>query len=455
MAHIKDYRKIHLIGVGGCSMNGIAQLLQARGYQVQGSDKAESPFTARLKELGIPVTIGQKAENIDGAELVIYSAAIKPDNPERKAAREKGIPELERSVALGQLTESYASVVGVAGCHGKTTITSMLARIAEKSALDASVHIGGFVDFLQGGTRIGKTDLFITEACEYVESFLTLHPTVVVLNNIDDDHLDYFKDIDHITDAFRKFASILPADGHFIACTDDFRVKALYAEFAGKVNGITYGLKDADFTPADIAFDAAGNASFTIMRRGEAIGRIALQIPGMHNIVNALAATATALTLGASFDDIAAGLAEFTLAKRRFEYYGERNGVKYYHDYAHHPAEVRAVLDAANRCPHGKIFVVFQCNSYTRAKTLFTKHVDCFALADEVLVPDIYPGRETDDGSVHARDMVKGILEAGSKAEYLATFENIRDYLDAHATAGDLVVTLGSGDVYLQTRKLL
>ena len=453
MPHISDHHCIHLIGIGGCSMNGIAQILYSRGYRVQGSDANESPFTERLKEIGIPVTIGHSANNLGDADLVIYSTAIKPDNPERVAARERGIPEIERYVALGQITEGYGSVVGVAGCHGKTTITSMLALIAEKSDMDASVHVGGYVDFLSSGTRIGAHDLFITEACEYVESFLTLKPTVAIINNIDDDHLDYFKDIDHITDAFRKFIALLPKDGWFIGCSDDPRVKGLLAEHKGKE--LSYGMKDANFTPGNIEFDDMGNSSFDVIRDGKTLGRIDLQIPGMHNIINSLAATATALTMDASFEDIASALGEFRLAKRRFEYYGERNGIKYFHDYAHHPAEVRAVLDAASRYPHNKLFVVFQCNSYTRAKTLFTKNVTCFAQADEVLVPDIYPGREKDDGSVHARDMTNGILEAGSKAVYLGTFEKIREYIDQHAKSGDMVVTLGSGDVYKQTRKLL
>ena len=224
MTHIEGHKKIHLIGIGGCSMNGLAQILRARGYQVQGSDSTTSPFTERLGELGIPVAIGQKAENIGDADLVVYSAAIKPDNPERAEARRRGIPELERSVALGQLTEGYKEVVGIAGCHGKTTITSMLAMISEKGGANATVHIGGFVDFLHGGTRIGSHDLFITEACEYVESFLTLRPTVALINNIDNDHLDYYKNMDNIVAAFRRFIGLLPENGVFIGCTDDSRV---------------------------------------------------------------------------------------------------------------------------------------------------------------------------------------------------------------------------------------
>ncbi|MDO5110829.1 MAG: UDP-N-acetylmuramate--L-alanine ligase [Clostridia bacterium] len=453
MAHIAEHKKIHLIGIGGCSMNGLAMILRARGYEVQGSDKAASPFTERLAQLGVPVMYTQAAENIGDADLVIYSAAIKPDNPERVAAKERGIPEMERSVALGEISEAYQEVVGIAGCHGKTTITSMLALISEKDALDATVHVGGFVDFLHGGTRVGSHALFITEACEYVESFLTLRPTVALINNIDDDHLDYYKDIDAITEAFVKFLALLPENGLFIGCSDDPRVRALLANHKGRT--LSYGMADADYTPANLCYDEEGAPAFDLMHGGESLGRLQLHVPGQHIVIDAMAAAVTALQLGAGMDTIAEALSEFRNTRRRFEFYGERGGVKVYHDYAHHPAEIRAALDAASRVPHGKLYCVFQCNSYTRAKTLFTQHVDCFANADTVLVPDIYPGREKDDGSVHARDMVAGINEGGGNAIYLGTFENIRDYLDANMQPGDLVITLGSGDVYVQTRKLL
>lgn len=453
MTHIEGHKKIHLIGIGGCSMNGLAQILRARGYQVQGSDSTTSPFTERLGELGIPVAIGQKAENIGDADLVVYSAAIKPDNPERAEARRRGIPELERSVALGQLTEGYKEVVGIAGCHGKTTITSMLAMISEKGGANATVHIGGFVDFLHGGTRIGSHDLFITEACEYVESFLTLRPTVALINNIDNDHLDYYKNMDNIVAAFRRFIGLLPENGVFIGCTDDSRVKRLFDDFRG--NKISYGMKDADYTPANLVYDGNGCPSFDLMFSGENLGRITLHIPGSHTVIDSMAAAAVSLYLGAEMHTVCSGLAAFRNTQRRFEFYGERDGIKIYHDYAHHPAEAAAALDAASRIPHRNIYCVFQCNSYTRAKTLFTDHVTCFNNATAVLVPDIYPGREKDDGTVHARDMVAGINAGGGNAIYLGTFEEIRKWLDAHAAPDDVVITLGSGDVYKQTKKLL
>ncbi|MDL2259025.1 UDP-N-acetylmuramate--L-alanine ligase [Eubacteriales bacterium OttesenSCG-928-K08] len=450
-------QKIFLIGIGGCSMNGLAQILAARGYSVSGSDRDSSPFTDTLIKMGIPVFIGHDAKHVEGAQLVIYSAAIKPDHVERAAARALGIPEMERSVALGEISAQYESVVGIAGCHGKTTITSMLASITLRGVTDATVHVGGNVDFLSGGTKVGNSGLFITEACEYVESFLTLRPTTVLISNIDDDHLDYYADIGEIVEAFRKFLRLLPADGLFIGCIDDQHVRSLLSAPDKAKRTISYGFdKDAAYRPINLEFDERGFASFDLAHRGTKLAHIKLNIPGKHNVLNAVGAAVVALELGESVDDIAMGLEAYTLTARRFEKYGENNGVSIYHDYAHHPAEVRAVLDAAARVSQGKLWCVFQCNSFTRAKTLFSRNVTCFLQANEVLVPNIFPGREVDDGSVHARDMVNGInMAQPGKAKYIPTFEEIREYLDEHAQPGDLVLTLGSGDVYKQTNKLL
>ena len=453
MAHIDDAKRIHLIGIGGCSMNGLALILKSQGHEVTGSDRERTQFTDALDHEGIRYSIGHTGEYVDGAELIVYSAAIKPDNPERVLAREKGIPELERSVALGQISERYEQVVAIAGCHGKTTITSMLAIINAEAGTEATIHIGGYVEFMEGGVHVGNRDLFVTEACEYVESFLTLKPTVALINNIDDDHLDYYENIDAIVAAFERFLALLPNDGTFIACTDDARVKALADK--SDLRLVTYGLTGGDYTASDIVFDARGNAGFTVLHNEEAMGRVQLSVPGLHNVVNALGAIAVSDHFGVPFAVQAQALNAFVNTRRRFEYYGERNGVRVFHDYGHHPSEIRATLDAAKRVPHNKLYCVFQCNSYTRARTLFCSNVTCFTDADCVLVPDIYPGREKDMGIVHARDMVNAINEQSSNAVYVPTFEEIRLYLDEHAEAGDLVVTVGSGDVYRQTRKLL
>ena len=453
MGRIEKAKNIHLIGIGGCSMSGIARILAAQGYQVSGSDREPTQFTRTLDACGIPYHIGQKAENVEGADLVIYSAAIKETNPERAAAAERGIPQMERSEALGEISGHYAEVVAVAGCHGKTTITSMLALISRVAGLDATVHVGGYVDFLDGGVEIGGEGLFITEACEYVESFLTLRPTIALVSNIDNDHLDYYRDIDAIEDAFRKFLGLLPESGTVVACAEDERVMRIAQESGKRVR--TYGLGRGEFSAERIAFDEKGSGSFDLVRNGIVLGRVSLSVPGTHSILNAVGAYAVADLLGVDFEKYRTAMEAFSNTRRRFEFYGERNGVRIFHDYGHHPSEIAATMEAASHVPHGKLYCVFQCNSYTRAKTLFTGTVRCFEKADAVLVPDIYPGRETDDGTVHARDMVDAINRTTGNAVYLGTFEAIRTYLDEHAQPGDMVVTVGSGDVYRQTGKLL
>lgn len=453
MASLENARHIHLIGIGGCSMSGLARILKAQGHRVTGSDRERTQFTESLDAEGIQYSVGHTGEYLSDADLVIYSAAIKPDNPERALAVELRIPQLERSEALGLLSSRFKTVVAIAGCHGKTTITSMLAGVTEAANVDATIHIGGYVDALQGGVRVGGRDLFITEACEYVESFLTLSPTIALINNIDNDHLDYFRDIKHIVAAFEKFIARLPQNGTLVACADDPHVRKLLKRSTRRA--ITYGLTGGDYTAADITYDASGNPGFTVICCGKALGRVQLGVPGAHNIVNALGVMAVSVLLNIPFETYCAAMASFENTRRRFEYYGERNGIRVYHDYGHHPNEIRATLDAASRVPHKHLYCVFQCNSFTRARTLFTEDVTCFENADTVLVPDIYTGREKDTGLVHARDMVAGINASSRNAVYVPTFEEIRVWLDEHGEAGDLVVTVGSGDVYRQTRKLL
>ena len=435
-------------------MSGLAQICQQQGHQVSGSDRTASPFTKTLEKSGIPFTLEQKAENIHDIDLFVYSAAIKPDHPERAEAVRLGIPTLERSELLGKISSDYQDVLCVAGCHGKTTITSMLAAILIRAKLDPTVHVGGVVDFLDGGVHIGQSDLFVTEACEYVESYLTLNPTCIVLNNIDDDHLDYFRDIDHIVESFDHFIHLLPEDGVLIGNSDDFRVEKLL-EHNQSFTVLRYGLQSGDYTAENIRPNDREGVTFDVLHQGHPLFEIQLRVPGTHNVINALAAITAAMHYGAEPQAIIDALAEYTLTRRRFEYYGDVNGAKIYHDYAHHPNEIRACLQGARSLCKGKLYVVFQCNSYTRAKTLFCDHVDCFHDADEVLVPDIYPGRETDDGSVHATDMVKAIMNGGVCALYLPSFDDIRIDLHQRLHSGDFVVTLGSGDVYIQTNTLL
>lgn len=453
MITLEEAKRIHFVGIGGCSMSGIARILNAQGHIVTGSNRETTQFTDELEPEGITLYIGHKAEQVGDADLLVYSAAIKPDNVERVYAREHGIPEMERSVALGQLSARFRNVVAVAGCHGKTTITSMLAFLNETAGLNATVHVGGYVDLLGGGVHLGSGDLFITEACEYVRSFLTLRPSVAIVNNIDNDHLDCYGDIEHIIAAFDEFCRLVPQDGLILGCIDDEKVEKLLPTLDRPYQ--TYGLRRGDYHAENIAYDENGHPSFDLIDGGKTVGRVVLSVPGEHNIINAIAVYAAGKRLGAGFDAYAEAMHRFVNTKRRFELLGEKNGVKVYHDYGHHPNEIAATLQAATRVPHKRIFCVFQCNSYTRARTLFCENVTCFKNADVVLVPDIYPGREIDTGIVHARDMVAGINRETNNAVYLATFEEIAAYLDEHAEPGDIVITVGSGDVYRQSQKLL
>lgn len=451
----KDSR-IHFIGIGGCSMSGLARILKSQGYHVTGSDVKESAFVNTLRKDGIEVHIGHDAALVDGAGAIVYTAAIKPTNPEFARAMELGLPMIERSVLLGQISRAYENVVCVSGCHGKTTITSMLALISEDTALGATVHVGGMVNFLGGGVKVGDSDVFITEACEYVRSFMTLHPKNIILNNIDDDHLDYYKDIDEIIDTFADFIRMLPADGKLFVNIDDAN-NLLALEKVSAPSVVTYAIEaDADYVAKNIEFDEFACGSFDVYHKGANMGRIKLNVPGKYNVLNALATFVLAHeTFGTSIDAAADALKHYTLAGRRFEFVGEKDGVKVFHDYAHHPSEIAACLSAAKVYPHKKLWVLFQCNSYTRAKTLKDKYALVFDGIDEVLVPDIYPGRDIDKGEIHATDLVNAINAHSDNCRYLPTFADIKAYLHENWQPGDLVVTLGSGDVNKQQLVLL
>jgi len=457
MTDINEYKNktIHFIGIGGCSMSGLAQILKNMGYHVTGSDMRESRFTDTLKNQNIKFTIGHDPKNIEGAGLVVYSAATKPYNPEFAAAKEAGIPMIERAELLGLISKDYANVIGIAGCHGKTTITSMLASILEYASIDSTVHVGGMVDFLSGGVKLGHSDIFVTEACEYVKSFLKLHPKYALINNIDDDHLDCYKDIDEIADTFLQFANLLPPDGILFINGDD----ELTRQVANKahVRIISYGTDPSnDYQIRDLTFDELGTPSFLIYHGGRSIGRVKLNVPGEHNAMNALGAICVAHTVfSVPVETCAGALLTYHLAGRRFEFIGERNGVKIFHDYAHHPSEIQACLAAAKKYPHKKMWVLFQCNSYTRARTLKKKYGVSFFDADEVLVPDLYPGRDIDTGDIHATDLVEEINAHSANSQYLGSFQEIKDYLLARWEPGDILVTLGSGDVNKQQMIIL
>ncbi len=454
MIDLNQYKgkSIHFIAIGGCSMSGLAVILKNLGYSPKGSDIMESAFTKKLESEGIPFSIGHKAENIGDASLVVYSAAIKPGNVEYDKAKELGLPMITRAELLGLISRQYQTVIGIAGCHGKTTITSMTALILRELNIDLTVHVGGMVDFLGGGVAIGNYPAFLTEACEYVKSFLELRPTHILVNNIDDDHLDYYKNITDIYKAFLKFVRLMPQDGVLFVYRQDPLAKNLTKDCNCRY--ITYGFEDADYIADKIRYDKNGCPSFIVKSpRGKA--KIKLSVVGRHNVANALAAiTVCSEVFGLDPKNMADALIKYHLAGRRFEVVGEKNGVKIIHDYAHHPTEIEACLEAASRYPHKKLWAVFQCNSYTRAKTLKYKYALCFKHADMVLVPDIFPGRDIDRGEIHARDLAAAISN-NTPCEYIPTFEEISKYLEKNASPGDVVITLGSGSVNNETKKLL
>ena len=445
-----DFQKpqhIHFIGIGGISMSGLAEILLGEHFTVSGSDAKESPLTRALEEKGAKIFYGQRASNIeDGTELVVYTAAIHPDNPEFACAQSKGLPMLTRAELLGQIMRNYETSIAVSGTHGKTTTTSMISHILLAGECDPTISVGGILPSIGGNIRVGQSETFVTEACEYTNSFLSFFPTISIILNIDADHLDFFKDIDDIRHSFRKFAQLLPADGALIINADTPKYEDVIRDLPCQV--ITYGLEhDAAYQAADITYDAFGHASFTLVRNGEKGSRFSLKVPGIHNVSNALSAIALGQLLNLSDEVIARGLSSFTGTDRRFQYKGEIGGVTIIDDYAHHPTEIEATLHAAANYPHKKLWCVFQPHTYTRTKALLPEFARALSLADHVVLADIYAAREQNTIGISSADLQKQIVEAGTPCEYFPTFDEIENFLLKSCTQGDLLITMGAGDV--------
>ncbi|SCX78912.1 UDP-N-acetylmuramate--L-alanine ligase [Alkaliphilus peptidifermentans] len=436
---------IHLVGIGGISMSAIAEILLKHGYRVSGSDIKDSNLLEKLRNHGAEIFIGHSAENIHNPDLIVYTAAIKDNNPERVRAKELNIPEIDRAEMLGSIMKKYKKAIAVSGSHGKTTTTSLISLILEYSGLDPTILVGGELDEIGGNIKIGASPHFITEACEYVESFLKFHPFIGVILNIDEDHLDYFKNIDHIKEAFKKFALKIPNEGFLIANNDDANVKELFPHI--KCNIITYGLwEKSHFTATDIKFNTDGFPSFRVIFEGETYGYFQLSVPGYHNIYNSLASIATAHVLGVSPEDICKHISIYKGIHRRFDLLGEVNGAKIIDDYAHHPAEIRATLEAAKNYPHRNIWCIFQPHTYTRTQALLTEFAKSFDDADHVIITDIYAARELDEGKIHSSKMVE--LMSHPDAKYMKNFHDIVNHLYDNLQPQDLVLTMGAGDVY-------
>lgn len=441
---------VHFIGIGGISMSGLAELLKAKGFKVTGSDSYNTPMVERLKSHGIEVKMGQRAENIvDGIEAVVYTAAIHPDNPEYAAAADRGIPMLNRAEFLGQVMKNYDVSINVSGTHGKTTTTSMVSQMLLDAALDPTIFVGGMLDSIGGNYHIGNTGNFVAEACEYTDSFLDSFPTTAIILNIDEEHLDYFTGgIKQIRESFRKFAALVPEGGLTVIDTAIENYQEIIEGLPCRV--VTSGLNEEDdYYAKDISYDDRACPRFTLVVKGEGEVKIELAIPGEHNIRNAIAAVAAAHDAGVSLQSAAKTLKTFKGAHRRFEFKGKVNGVTIIDDYAHSPEEIEATLKAAKKYKDSRVLCVFEPHTYSRVKTLFDKFVGALSHADVVVMAEVFSDRETNTYGISSKDISDKLVEMGVEAYFFPTFEEIEKFFLEKCVDGDLLITIGSKNVYL------
>ncbi len=446
---------VHFIGIGGISMSGLAEILLEEGFTVSGSDSKESPLTKKLESEGARIFYGQKAENIiPGIGCVVYTAAINRSNPELIEAVAQKLPLLTRAELLGQLMKNYDMPIAVSGTHGKTTTTSMISHILLEGELDPTISVGGILKAIGGNIRVGNSETFITEACEYTNSFLHFFPKIAVILNIEEDHLDFFKDLEDIRHSFRQFAALLPEDGTLVINGEITDYEELCDGLPCKV--VTYGPSAAfDYSAANITYDDNGHVSFDLIRRGEPADHIELSVTGDHNVSNALSAIAVADLLGISMDVTKKGLLSFTGTDRRFEYKGEFNGVTVVDDYAHHPTEIAATLKAAQHSPHNSVWCVFQPHTYTRTKAFFHEFAEALSHTDHLVLADIYAARETDTLGISSADLAEEAAKLGTDTHYFPSFEEIENFLRENCQPGDLLITMGAGDVVTVGEDLL
>ena len=444
---IKKYKKIHMIGIGGVSMSGIAEILHNFGFQVTGSDWNKSEITDQLNERGINVTIGHNLDDVANSDVVIYSAAIKKDDPEILEAHRLNIETIERADFLGKLTRCYKDTIAISGTHGKTTTTSMIALCFIEALKDPSIQVGAYLDAIDGNYKVGNSEHFIIEACEYVESFLKFSPKAEIILNIDNDHLDYFKTFENIKKAFIKYVKLLPQDGILIVNGDDQNCLDLLQYTDAKK--ITYGItnKNTDFFAVNIVFDSDGFAEFDVYQKENFYGRIKLSVPGMHNVLNSLACIALCTEYGISKEHIQTALSKFTGAHRRFEFKGKVNGASVYDDYGHHPTEIIATAKSLMNKKYNKSWVVFQPHTYSRTKNLLDDFAKALLNFDNIIVLDIYAARESNTYGVSSKDLVDKINSLGKKSLYIPDFKECVSYLKQNVKENDIVMTLGAGTV--------
>ena len=449
MFDLSKYKNIHAIGIGGIGLSAICEILLSRGYNVTGSDMKESEMTNKLAQMGARVFLGHRAENADNADVLIYTAAISQDNPELVRARERGIPCLSRAEMLGYLMSEYDNSIAISGTHGKTTTTSMVSLIMENAGLDPTILVGGNLGEIGGNCQVGRSQYFVTEACEYVDSFLSLKPKIEIILNIDSDHLDYFKDINQIVRSFDKFAHLVPEDGVIIAYdANPFVNQAV----SGLNNVITFGLgTNCDYSGVNVAFDENGMPGFDVYHDGQFLAHVDLSVPGEHNVLNALAAFACSHTLGVDAKVIADTLHSYEGTERRFDIIGTTsNGVKIIDDYAHHPTEIKATLSATKNVPHNELWVCFQPHTYTRTLALFDEFADAFEEADHLILAEIYAAREKNIYKVTSGQLMERIKEKHPEKDvvFIDNFDDIAKCISEKASKGDMVITMGAGDIY-------
>lgn len=449
MINLSDYRTIHCIGIGGIGLSAIAEILLSRGYNVTGSDMKESDITTNLAAKGARIFIGHRAENVTNADLIVYSAAVGNDNPELMEAARNNIPAITRAQMLGTLMEEYENSIAISGTHGKTTTTSMVSLILDRAKVEPTILVGGNLSEIGGNVKVGHSQYFVTEACEYMDSFLSLRPRIEVILNIDSDHLDYFKDIDHIVSSFDKFAGLVPAGGMIVAYDANPFVNKVIRNLD---NVVTFGLNETcSYRGGDILFNENGMPSFTVYKEGEPLETVQLSVPGEHNILNALAAFACCHSLGINQQIIKETLADYHGTQRRFDIVGTTSkGVKIVDDYAHHPTEIKATLSACQNVPHNNLWCLFQPHTYTRTVALFDEFAEAFEKADKLILAEIYAAREKNIYKISSAQLAEKIKETYPQKEvlFIEDFGQMAQYVAENAQPGDLVLTMGAGDIY-------
>ena len=443
--YLDNIKKAHFIGIGGISMSGLAEILNFRGILVTGSDVNETEITNHLREKGISVVIGQRGENIPAdCELVIYTAAVKEDNPELVAAQQMGVHVIDRAELLGCIMGLYKNSVGVAGTHGKTTTTSMVSEAMIHAGLDPTLNIGGIFTAIGANFRIGESDYFVAESCEYFDSFVKFYPRVGIILNIEYDHTDYFKTMDQLENSFKRFAGNISVDGLLVINSEIDNLEKIISGLQCRV--VTYG-KNGDYHAENIEYAADGKPAFDVFYKGELKTRTSLNISGLHNIENALAAFACCDFFGMESEVCAESLESFVGAKRRFEIKGSFGGVTVIDDYAHHPTEVAATLAAAKKHKHNKLFCAFQPHTYSRTKAFLDRFAGSFADADVVVILDIYSARENFDETIHSKDLAERIGNLGKEVHYFDSFSAAKIFLVSQCAEGDMLMTMGAGDI--------